>query len=129
MIRSATVAGASVGVTGQVYPAATAGLASFAVSRDTAVQKESAAAQDSAGAEVGPPAGIGQLRRLYTQMLRIRRFEETAARAYTRGKISGFLHLYIGQEAIAVGTADLIKPGDRVVTTYRDHGFAIALGC
>jgi pyruvate dehydrogenase E1 component alpha subunit len=62
-------------------------------------------------------------------MLRIRRFEEMAARAYTQGKISGFLHLYIGQEAIAVATADIMNPGDRVVTTYRDHGFAIALGC
>ncbi len=70
-----------------------------------------------------------ELRRLYTQMLRIRRFEESAARAYTQGKISGFLHLYIGQEAIAVATADLMIPGDRVVTTYRDHGFAVALGC
>ena len=66
--------------------------------------------------------------RLYREMLRIRRFEEMAARAYTQGKISGFLHLYIGQEAIAVAAADLMKPGDRVVTTYRDHGFAIALG-
>ena len=70
-----------------------------------------------------------ELRHLYTEMLRIRRFEEAAARAYTQGKISGFLHLYIGQEAIAVATADLMKPGDRVVTTYRDHGFAVALGC
>lgn len=70
-----------------------------------------------------------ELVRVYSEMLRIRRFEEAAARAYTQGKISGFLHLYIGQEAIAVATADLMKPGDRVVTTYRDHGFAIALGC
>jgi len=70
-----------------------------------------------------------ELRRLYTEMLRIRRFEEAAARAYTQGKVSGFLHLYIGQEAIAVATADLMRPGDRVVTTYRDHGFAVALGC
>src|SRR5690606_8262445 len=67
--------------------------------------------------------------RFYREMLRIRRFEEAAARAYTQGKISGFLHLYIGQEAIAVATADLMRPGDRVVTTYRDHGFAIAQGC
>jgi pyruvate dehydrogenase E1 component alpha subunit len=70
-----------------------------------------------------------ELIRCYREMMRIRRFEETAARAYTQGKISGFLHLYIGQEAIAVATADLMKPGDRVVTTYRDHGFAISLGC
>lgn len=67
--------------------------------------------------------------RVYKEMLRIRRFEELASRAYTQGKISGFLHLYIGQEAIAVSTADLMQKGDRVVTTYRDHGFAIALGC
>ena len=64
----------------------------------------------------------------YREMLRIRRFEETAARAYTRGKISGFLHLYIGQEAIAVATAEAISPGDRVVSTYRTHGMALALG-
>lgn len=66
---------------------------------------------------------------MYKEMLRIRRFEEQASRAYTQGKISGFLHLYIGQEAIAVATADLMKDGDRVVTTYRDHGFALAVGC
>ncbi|NVB42629.1 pyruvate dehydrogenase (acetyl-transferring) E1 component subunit alpha [Pseudenhygromyxa sp. WMMC2535] len=65
----------------------------------------------------------------FREMLRIRRFEETAARAYTRGKISGFLHLYIGQEAIAIGTNLAMKPGDRIVSTYRDHGFALAQGC
>ncbi len=64
----------------------------------------------------------------YLQMLRIRRFEEAAARAYTRGKISGFLHLYIGQEAIAVATKQAIDPRDRVVSAYRTHGFALALG-
>ena len=64
----------------------------------------------------------------YLAMLRIRRFEESAARAYTRGKISGFLHLYIGQEAIAVGTRLAIQDGDRIVATYRDHGFALAQG-
>jgi pyruvate dehydrogenase E1 component alpha subunit len=65
----------------------------------------------------------------FREMLRIRRFEETAARAYTQGKISGFLHLYIGQEAIATGTKACMRDGDRVVQTYRDHGFALALGC
>jgi pyruvate dehydrogenase E1 component alpha subunit len=65
----------------------------------------------------------------YREMLRIRRFEETAARSYTRGKISGFLHLYIGQEAIAIGTNLAMQPGDRIVATYRDHGFALAQGC
>jgi pyruvate dehydrogenase E1 component alpha subunit len=87
--------------------------------------------QPSAEPSSAPEAGRDpeRLRRLYTQMLRIRRFEEAAARAYTQGKVSGFLHLYIGQEAIAVATAELMNPGDRVVTTYRDHGFAVALGC
>jgi pyruvate dehydrogenase E1 component alpha subunit len=74
------------------------------------------------------PRSKDELVRLYRDMLRIRRFEEMSARAYTQGKISGFLHLYIGQEAIAVATREVMRPGDQVVTTYRDHGFAIALG-
>lgn len=95
---------------------------------------EATAPHSASSATSGPPApgekhSAEELARLYTEMLRIRRFEESAARAYTQGKISGFLHLYIGQEAIAVATADLMRKGDRVVTTYRDHGFAIALGC
>lgn len=74
-------------------------------------------------------AGKDETFHAYREMLRIRRFEETAARAYTRGKISGFLHLYIGQEAIAVGTRMALEQGDRIVATYRDHGFALAQGC
>jgi pyruvate dehydrogenase E1 component alpha subunit len=58
----------------------------------------------------------------------IRRLEEEAARAYAQGKIGGFLHLYIGQEAVAVGACAALRPGDYVVTTYRDHGIAIAKG-
>jgi pyruvate dehydrogenase E1 component alpha subunit len=92
------------------------------VSADTAVQSPKPATGPSAPA-------AEEVERVYREMLRIRRFEENAARAYTQGKISGFLHLYIGQEAIAVATKDNMQPGDRVVTTYRDHGFAIALGC
>lgn len=77
-----------------------------------------------------PVAGhdLERLRHFYNQMLRIRRFEEAAARAYTQGKISGFLHLYIGQEAIAVATKEVLQPADRVVSAYRTHGFALALG-
>ncbi|KIG11730.1 Pyruvate dehydrogenase E1 component alpha subunit [Enhygromyxa salina] len=74
-------------------------------------------------------AGKAETLHAYREMLRIRRFEETAARAYTRGKISGFLHLYIGQEAIAVGTRLAMQQNDRIVSTYRDHGFALAQGC
>jgi pyruvate dehydrogenase E1 component alpha subunit len=69
-----------------------------------------------------------ELSPLYRQMFLIRRLEEEAARAYVQGKIGGFLHLYIGQEAIAVGTEAAIEKSDNVITTYRDHGFALARG-
>ena len=59
---------------------------------------------------------------IYRDMVRIRRFEEEAARSYTRGKIGGFLHLYIGQEAVAVGAISAVEPTDYIVATYRDHG-------
>lgn len=58
----------------------------------------------------------------------IRRFEEEAARNYAKGKIGGFLHLYIGQEAIAVGAVDALEDRDYVFQTYRDHGIALARG-
>jgi pyruvate dehydrogenase E1 component alpha subunit len=65
---------------------------------------------------------------LYRQMLRIRRFEEEAARLYTERKIGGFLHLYIGQEAVAVGAMSVIEPKDYVITAYRCHGHYLARG-
>jgi len=65
---------------------------------------------------------------LYRQMLMIRRFEEEAARAYSMGKIGGFLHLYIGQESVAVGASAALEPDDYTITTYRDHGLALARG-
>jgi pyruvate dehydrogenase E1 component alpha subunit len=64
----------------------------------------------------------------YRTMHLIRRIEEESARAYAQGKIGGFLHLYIGQEAVAVGACATLTPGDYVVGTYRDHGLAIAKG-
>jgi len=67
------------------------------------------------------------LRMLY-QMILIRRFEEKAAEAYTLGKIGGFCHLYIGQEAVAVGTLSALRPDDYAMTSYRDHGHALSLG-
>ncbi|AKT39978.1 pyruvate dehydrogenase (acetyl-transferring) E1 component subunit alpha [Chondromyces crocatus] len=66
--------------------------------------------------------------KLYRQMFLIRRFEEEAARAYAQGKIGGFLHLYIGQEAIAVGAHAAMRHDDYMLTTYRDHGLALARG-
>ncbi len=65
---------------------------------------------------------------LYRQMLRIRRFEERCAELYSAGKIRGFLHLYIGEEAVAAGAMPALAPVDAVVSTYRDHGHALARG-
>lgn len=65
---------------------------------------------------------------LYRQMVRIRRFEERCLRAYQQGKIGGFLHLYIGQEALAVGCCSVMQKTDHVITAYRDHGHALAVG-
>ncbi|MAU00902.1 MAG: pyruvate dehydrogenase (acetyl-transferring) E1 component subunit alpha [Anaerolineaceae bacterium] len=65
----------------------------------------------------------------YRQMVLIRRFEERSDELYQlEGKIKGFLHLYIGQEAIAVGSIAARKDGDHVITAYRDHGHALAVG-
>src|SRR5258705_3986212 len=65
---------------------------------------------------------------LYRQMLLIRRFEEKAAEAYSAGKIGGFCHLYIGQEAVAVGAISAIRQDDYVLASYREHGHALAKG-
>ncbi len=61
-------------------------------------------------------------------MYRIRRFEQTSLKAYNAGKMGGFLHLYTGQESVAVATISLLGENDHVVTAYRDHGHAIAVG-
>jgi pyruvate dehydrogenase E1 component alpha subunit len=65
---------------------------------------------------------------LYRQMLLIRRFEERCAQLYVEGKIGGFLHLYIGQEAVGVGAMSLLRADDYFITSYRDHGYALARG-
>src|SRR5581483_11842515 len=65
---------------------------------------------------------------LLQQMLLIRRFEEKAAELYQLGKIRGFLHLYIGEEAVAVGAMRAFTPDDAIVATYREHGHALARG-
>jgi pyruvate dehydrogenase E1 component alpha subunit len=62
------------------------------------------------------------------QMLLIRRFEERCAQSYSMGKIGGFCHLYIGQEAVAVGAISALRPDDYVICSYREHGHAIAKG-
>ena len=65
---------------------------------------------------------------LYTLMVRIRRFEQAALKSYSAGKMGGFLHLYIGQESVAVGTISLAGENDHFITAYRDHGHALAVG-
>ena len=65
---------------------------------------------------------------LYREMVLIRRFEEAAAELYQKGEIGGFLHLYIGQEAVSTGILAARKPQDKVITAYRDHGVAINAG-
>ncbi|RIK45424.1 MAG: pyruvate dehydrogenase (acetyl-transferring) E1 component subunit alpha [Chloroflexi bacterium] len=69
-----------------------------------------------------------ELLSLYRQMYLIRRFEERSAEQYAYGKIGGFLHLYIGEEAVAVGAIKALSPADHLVTHYRDHGYALAIG-
>ena len=69
-----------------------------------------------------------QLLAYYRSMLLIRRFEERAGQLYGMGLIGGFCHLYIGQEAIAVGVQSIQKPGDQVITGYRDHGHMLVCG-
>jgi pyruvate dehydrogenase E1 component subunit alpha len=64
----------------------------------------------------------------YREMLLIRRFEEKAGQLYGMGYIGGFCHLYIGQEAVVIGMMMAIKPGDQIITAYRDHGHMLATG-
>ena len=83
--------------------------------------------EDYAGAEINATLGADEKIRFLAEMLRIRRFEQTALKYYNQGKMGGFLHLYIGQEAVAVGTVSLMGKNDHVITAYRDHGHALAV--
>ncbi len=81
-------------------------------------------------ASTAPKTHLGRahILSLTKEMLRIRRFEEKCAELYTQEKIRGFLHLYIGEEAIAVGVNQALGPADAIVSTYREHGHALARG-
>ncbi|HWT50638.1 MAG TPA: thiamine pyrophosphate-dependent enzyme, partial [Caulobacter sp.] len=72
--------------------------------------------------------GKDELLKFYQDMLLIRRFEERAGQLYGMGLIGGFCHLYIGQEAIAVGMQSIKVKGDQIITGYRDHGHMLAAG-
>jgi pyruvate dehydrogenase E1 component alpha subunit len=69
-----------------------------------------------------------ELKKFYREMLLIRRFEEKAGQLYGMGLIGGFCHLYIGQEAVVVGCEAAARPGDKRITSYRDHGHMLAAG-
>jgi pyruvate dehydrogenase E1 component alpha subunit len=102
------------------------------MSSQTTDKRESASA--AAGVIDAPqkPSGLADdrdtLLKIYHQMLLIRRFEEKCAESYSLGKIGGFCHLYIGQEAVGVGAISALRPDDYVITSYREHGQAIAKG-
>ncbi len=66
--------------------------------------------------------------KLYTDMVRIRRFEERCVRSYQQGHIGGFCHTYIGQESVAIGTISVLGPNDHIISAYRIHGHALAVG-
>jgi pyruvate dehydrogenase E1 component alpha subunit len=87
-------------------------------------------AQKTSAQQKAPAAGIdaGLARTLYNDMVLIRRFEEKAAEAYALGKIGGFLHLYIGEEAVAVGATSTLRPDDYAISAYREHGHCLAKG-
>jgi pyruvate dehydrogenase E1 component alpha subunit len=75
------------------------------------------------------PADTDLLKKMYREMVLIRRFEEEAARAYAMGKFGGFCHLYIGQEAVGTGAINALTERDYILSTYRDHGHALVRGC
>ncbi len=85
--------------------------------------KEKPIKKPSSGGNVAKPE---ELVKFYRDMLLIRRFEERAGQLYGMGLIGGFCHLYIGQEAVVVGLQSVAKPGDSIVTSYRDHGHMLA---
>src|SRR5690606_1802782 len=76
----------------------------------------------------GLSADAATLKELLHSMLLQRRFEEKVGEAYALGKIGGFCHLYIGQEAVSTGVISMLRPDDYIITTYRDHGQALARG-
>jgi pyruvate dehydrogenase E1 component alpha subunit len=78
--------------------------------------------------KVPAKASKADMLKFYREMLLIRRFEEKAGQLYGMGKIAGFCHLYIGQEAVVTGMQACLKEGDQVITGYRDHGHMLACG-
>ncbi len=90
--------------------------------------RKPAAVAEAREASSGANVSKDELMHFYREMLLIRRFEEKAGQLYGMGLIGGFCHLYIGQEAVVVGLEAAAEPGDKRVTSYRDHGHMLACG-
>src|SRR3954452_25019512 len=99
-------------------------------SAKSATQEASSRAGSNGHGDKAPVPELSKEQELtaYRDMLAIRRFEEKAGQMYGMGLIGGFCHLYIGQEAVVVGMQMALKPGDQVITVYRDHGHMLACG-
>jgi len=95
---------------------------------DYAIETNKSKASRQVSREEYLSLGRNKLMEMFHTMTLIRRFEEAAAKAYSMQKIGGFLHLYIGQEAVAVGAVSAIREDDYLITAYRDHGHTIARG-
>ncbi len=103
----------------------------YPVSKKSPTTKRSDDGAPAYNARLAPiNAKLGQDEQIafYRDMVRIRRFEERCLRAYQQGKIGGFLHLYIGQEALAIGCCSVMSKHDHIITAYRDHGHALGVG-
>ena len=100
------------------------GIFSFVMASKTANQST----VPFADAPINQSLTAGDKIELLRQMVRIRRFEQTSLKHYHNDSIGGFLHLYIGQESVAVGSISLLGENDHVITAYRDHGHALAVG-
>src|SRR5690242_7538187 len=95
-----------------------------AAARHTDSARDNANAAGTTTGERGHAEAVAMLR----EMIRIRRFEEKCAELYSASRIRGFLHLCIGEEAVAVGVVGALEDTDAVVSTYREHGHALARG-
>ncbi len=89
---------------------------------------ETADPTDFASAPVNAALTTEEKTKILSKMMRIRRFEQAALKYYNAGKMGGFLHLYIGQEAVAAGCVSVMNENDHIITAYRDHGHALAVG-
>lgn len=83
---------------------------------------------DKSQSGVSGAVDSGRLSELYRKMVQIRLFEEACQRGFRQGKVGGYLHVYIGQEAVATGFLEAFREGDRAITAYRDHAHALLLG-